>query len=307
MLPTNVRIASARYNNPQNSVVFVLLDDGETWYVVPNNGSGQANVLAAWVAGGGNIGPYVPPVPGGVVPAGSLIWWASPFVPAGYLFCDGAAVKRRQYQKLFAAIGVTFGSGDGSTTFNLPDLRGRYIRGWGPVNSLEPDRQFGSVQENLLGLHRHSITDPGHTHAVNDPGHLHAVNDPGHTHVGDDPGHTHAVTDPQHTHTIAMYEDNLVFGIQMSSSAAVITPYFDNNGPIYSYYSPDTVTSSAGLTVNTTSANLQTAVGEANVNDKIGFTNLVVDPASTNIERTDSEGGFRTDPYNLALIPYIRY
>ena len=307
MLPTNVRITSARYANAQNTLVFVLLSDGQTWFVIPNNGSGQANVLAQWLKDGGNIGPYVPPLPGGVVPAGSLIWYSSSFTPNGYLLCDGTAVKRLQYQKLFAAIGVTFGPGDGRTTFNLPNLRGKMVRGWGPVNSVDPQRVFGSVQENTLAQHRHKITDPGHTHGVNDPGHLHVVNDPGHTHVGDDPGHSHTVTDPTHAHSIDMYEDNLFFGIQIASSDAVITPYVDNNSPVYGYYSPDTVTNSANLSVVETSANLLTGIGEANVSDLINFTGISVDPAVTNIFNTDTQGGFRTEPANLALLPFIRY
>jgi hypothetical protein len=166
---------------------------------------------------------------------------------------------------------------------------------------------FGSVQENTLAQHRHKITDPGHTHGVNDPGHLHVVNDPGHTHVGDDPGHSHAVTDPNHAHSIDMYEDNLFFGIQIASSDAVITPYFDNNSPVYGYYSPDTVTNSANLSVVEASANLLTGIGEANVSDLINFTGISVDPAVTNIFFTDTQGGFRTEPANLTLLPFIRY
>ena len=306
-MPTNVRITSARYANAQNTLVFVLLDTGDTWFVIPNNGSGQANLLAAWVQSGNNIAPFVPPVPGGVVPPGSLIWYASPRTPTGYLLCDGSTVKRLQYPKLFAALGSTFGPGDGVTTFNLPDLRGKMIRGWGPVNSLDPERAFGSSQEDTLGEHRHKITDPGHTHLVQDPGHLHGVIDPGHTHVGDDRGHKHTVDDSAHQHGIRMLEDNLLLAVQIASSAAVITPFFDNNSPVYNYYSPFLDTVSANLTVDETSANLQTAVGEANVSDELDPTFITVDPAVTNITETDLQGGFRTDPANLALLPYIRY
>jgi len=308
MLPTNVRITSARYANAQNSLVFVLLDTGETWFVNPNNGSGQANVLAAWVQDGGNIGPYVPPVPGAVVPPGALIWLATNQVPLGYLLCDGSTVKRLQYPKLFSTIGVTFGDGDGATTFNLPDLRGKMIRGWGPVNSIDLNREFGSLQDHTLGEHRHKITDGGHTHGVNDPGHIHGVIDPGHTHGGNDPGHNHTVTDPGHAHGISMYEDNLgPPAVQVAANPVVITPYFDNNGPVYNYFSPDTEYSTAALTVNTASANLETAIGEANVSDQLGLTNISVDPAVTNIVETDPQGGYRTAPANLTLLPFIRY
>jgi hypothetical protein len=63
-------------------------------------------------------------------PTGSVIWYAANAAPTGYLEADGAAVSRTTYAALFTAIGTTFGAGDGSTTFNLPDLRGEFIRGW---------------------------------------------------------------------------------------------------------------------------------------------------------------------------------
>ena len=63
------------------------------------------------------------------IPVGSIIWSANASVPAGYLLCNGASVGRDTYPELFAAIGTTYGEGDGSTTFNLPDLIGRFIEG----------------------------------------------------------------------------------------------------------------------------------------------------------------------------------
>jgi len=301
----NAQIVSARYDNAENTLVFVLLDTGEIWHVIPNNGSGQANVLAAWVQGGGNIGPFVPVVPGGVVPPGALIWYASGKLPAGWLTCDGVEVKRLQYPKLFAAIGVTFGAGNGSTTFNLPNLKSKFIRGWGAVNSLDPGRVFGSNQVNLIGNHRHTITDPGHTHGVNDPGHLHVVNDPGHTHVGDDPGHTHPVSSINHDHTCFMYEIGYV-GVAIASNPTTVAPD-PNYSPTYGTFNFDFLEASANLTVDIASANLQTAIGEANVSDKIAFTGISVNPAVTNITVTDFEGSVETRPFNLSLIPYIKY
>lgn len=66
---------------------------------------------------------------------------ACPFstVPAGWLECNGAAVSRTTYAGLYAKIGVTYGSGDGSTTFNLPDYRGRFLRGWDHGAGVDPD------------------------------------------------------------------------------------------------------------------------------------------------------------------------
>lgn len=69
------------------------------------------------------------PVPIGGLPAGSIIQWAGATAPANWLICDGSAVSRTANASLFAVIGTTYGSGDGSTTFNLPDLRGRVAVG----------------------------------------------------------------------------------------------------------------------------------------------------------------------------------
>ena len=57
--------------------------------------------------------------------------YAGTSVPTGYLLCNGAAISRAQYPELFAAIGTTWGAGDGSSTFNVPDLRGYFLRGVG--------------------------------------------------------------------------------------------------------------------------------------------------------------------------------
>ena len=64
-------------------------------------------------------------------PVGTVIQTARTTAPTGFLACDGAAVSRTTYANLFSAIGTTYGAGNGSTTFNLPDLRGLFVRGAG--------------------------------------------------------------------------------------------------------------------------------------------------------------------------------
>jgi microcystin-dependent protein len=66
-----------------------------------------------------------------LVPTGAMTAYAGATAPAGWLLCDGSAVSRTTFSALFSAIGTTFGVGDGSTTFNLPDLRGRVPVGAG--------------------------------------------------------------------------------------------------------------------------------------------------------------------------------
>jgi microcystin-dependent protein len=66
-----------------------------------------------------------------IIPPGALMPFAGSSAPTGWLFCDGSAVSRTTYSALFTAIGTSYGSGDGSTTFNVPDLRGRVPVGAG--------------------------------------------------------------------------------------------------------------------------------------------------------------------------------
>jgi microcystin-dependent protein len=69
-------------------------------------------------------------------PTGGIIMFGGSSAPSGYLLCDGAAVSRSTYAALFAVIGTTFGIGNGSTTFNVPDLRGRVAVGMGQGSGL---------------------------------------------------------------------------------------------------------------------------------------------------------------------------
>lgn len=66
----------------------------------------------------------------GATDVGVIGFFAGSSAPSGYLKANGALVSRTTYATLFAAIGTTFGAGDGSTTFALPDLRGEFLRGW---------------------------------------------------------------------------------------------------------------------------------------------------------------------------------
>lgn len=103
--------------------------------------------------------------PAGAVPAGSIIYRASATAPDGYLKANGAAVSRTTYSALFTAIGTTWGAGDGSTTFNLPDLRGEFPRGWDDARGLDSGRGFGTVQgdaiRNITGNIYNNFTTSG--------------------------------------------------------------------------------------------------------------------------------------------------
>ena len=108
------------------------------------------------------------------VPSGSVFCMAVATVPSGYLECNGAAVSRSTYAVLFAVIGTAYGTGNGSTTFNLPDLRGEFVRGFDNGRGVDNGRSIASSQSSQFGQHNHnvsassssSVTDPGHQHSM---------------------------------------------------------------------------------------------------------------------------------------------
>ena len=90
------------------------------------------------------------------VPVGTIVTTATTTALVGTLKCNGALISRTTYSALFAAIGTTFGVGDGSTSFKLPDLRGEFIRGWDDGRGIDPGRVFGSAQADLFKAHTHT-------------------------------------------------------------------------------------------------------------------------------------------------------
>lgn len=94
------------------------------------------------------------------LPPGAIIHTARNATPAGFLRCNGAAVSRTTYADLFGAIGTTYGAGDGSTTFNVPDLRGEFIRGWADGGTVDSGRVFGSKQTEDIESHLHTVNPP---------------------------------------------------------------------------------------------------------------------------------------------------
>ena len=97
------------------------------------------------------------------VPSGSVFCMAVATVPSGYLECNGAAVSRTTYAALFAIIGTNYGTGNGSTTFNLPDLRGEFVRGFDNGRGADSGRSIASSQGASNASHNHSISASGTT------------------------------------------------------------------------------------------------------------------------------------------------
>ena len=89
------------------------------------------------------------------VPAGAIFTFPFTLVPAGFLRCYGEHVSRTTYPDLFAAIGSTYGAGNGFSTFGLPDLRGEFIRGFDGDRGVDPFRRIGSFQGDEFRSHTH--------------------------------------------------------------------------------------------------------------------------------------------------------
>jgi microcystin-dependent protein len=102
-------------------------------------------------------------------PPGVVVAYAGLTAPSGYLVCDGSAVSRTAFANLFAKIGVMYGPGDGSTTFNLPNYQGYFLRGQNNASGIDPDATsrtdrgdgttgdaVGTKQTSQFGSHRHS-------------------------------------------------------------------------------------------------------------------------------------------------------
>lgn len=123
-------------------------------------------------------------------PVGTVLAFAGKTPPGGFLLCDGSAVDRKKYGPLFNAIGTTYGDGDGSTTFNLPDLRGRSVFGKDDMNGTTAAGRLtaagsgvdGTTLGAAGGTEKHTLTAaelPSHAHPVTDGGHNHPFADYG--------------------------------------------------------------------------------------------------------------------------------
>jgi microcystin-dependent protein len=154
--------------------------------VAPNDNSGSLTVILGWFA---NLFKTITgetdwkTVPGlnlktakakiaESAPPGQIAYFARSTAPPGWLKANGAAVSRTAYADLFAAIGTTFGLGDGSTTFNLPDLRGEFLRAWDDGRGIDPGRGLGNWQSDGFRYHEHPLKTqtgtPGNDIVFND-------------------------------------------------------------------------------------------------------------------------------------------
>ena len=122
------------------------------------------------------------------VPSGTLHQWPTATAPNGYLLCQGQAISRSQFANLFAAIGTLYGAGDGSTTFNLPDLQGRVPVGRSSSGTFATLNNKNDINTETVTLNLTQL--PVHTHIQNPHNHTQDV----HNHTQNAHGHNIEVT-----------------------------------------------------------------------------------------------------------------
>lgn len=119
--------------------------------------------------------PLVPPAPG-EFPIGGGMFWFTGTPPAGFVALDGAAISRSTYADLFALWGTSFGAGNGSTTFNVPDTRQRMPIGLGAGGTASAIGEVGGQIDHVHTGPSHQHSGPSHAHSG--PSHAHSVNPP---------------------------------------------------------------------------------------------------------------------------------
>ncbi|WP_208441658.1 phage tail protein [Bartonella raoultii] len=136
-------------------------------------------------------------------PCGFIATFAMQELPNGWLLCDGATYKRKEYPQLFKAIGDKWGK-DSDTTFKVPDLRGMFLRGFDNGRGLDRSRQFAKTQYDTLKAHTHAATieEAGeHTHRFRYQTFGWPANRVGRRNPYYDPDYTTGVTEPAGAHT----------------------------------------------------------------------------------------------------------
>ena len=158
-----VTVLRALWFNPYTQKHQITTDTGSSWTDVIAVVLGEGTISSATLTAVKNF-PYQKPLYDTITPAGSFLQMATEETPlGGYLYCDGSAVSRAQYARLYELLGTAYGVGDGSTTFNLPDGRGYFMRGFDDGAGVDTSRVFGAVQTDELKSHAHDISGLGNS------------------------------------------------------------------------------------------------------------------------------------------------
>ena len=230
---------------------------------------------SAWTAeadAGGSAGAGVDGAPAGTV---SMWSGTASSVPNGYLLCDGSAVSRVAYTDLFNAIGTAHGAGDGSTTFNLPNLRNRFVVGEGTSYALAAT---GGSADATLVSHSHTVDSHSHSDgslSVDNHSHSFSANTSNNT-------HNHGINDPGHIHNVAYSNSDSGDGV------------IEESGQGFNGYEP-TESATTGITINNDSHSHSVSGTTGNSNPGVSGNTGSSSPG------TNSQGSSAT---NANLPPY---
>ena len=293
-------------NNPAGAVPYPLIR--------ANNLSDVPNKGAARTA----LDVYSKAEAEAVVPPGAVMYFARNTAPSGWLKCNGAAISRTAYSKLFAAIGTVFGAGDGFTTFNLPDLRGEFVRGWDDGRGVDGGRVFGSFQAGMIQSHSHtgssgSAGSHNHSGSANEGGsHNHSASSGAagsHTHTGSTSAggaHSHdfnssSLFDTQDNPPNGLVSYLMASPSLVSGSSHRISPSFNNQNYIAAAGSHTHTFSTS--TVDNHEHSVSVGSGGAHTHT------LTINSggAHTHSITISETGGSETRPRNIALLACIRF
>lgn len=247
----------ATYPIPSIHVAFIsdldqYQNNGICIYVDEDNGVyqryGTWSRICDWPGGGGAAQASGPPT-------GAIFQWPTANAPTGYLLADGAVVSRTTYSALFAVIGVIYGAGDGSTTFGLPNLKGRV-----PVGLDAGQTEFDTLGETG-GAKTHTLT------AAEMPAHTHVQD--AHTHVQNSHNHTqdaHNHTQNAHNHGLSEGQTDGAGSFMDRSNAASATTAVTDNATATNIAATATNQVATAVNQNATATNQNTGGGGAHNN-----------------------------------------
>lgn len=182
------------FNNTTGGYAITIGGSSGSIITIPNGVTAQvfcdgSNFYSAQTGSAGNFvinGNLTVSGTTNIILPGTLNMYAGSSAPTGWLLCNGSAVSRTTYASLYSVVGTAYGAGDGSTTFNVPNLVDRMPVGAGSSYALASTGGTATTTLSTTNLpaHNHGVNDPSHAHGVADPGHAHGVYDPGHSHGG---------------------------------------------------------------------------------------------------------------------------